>query len=101
MLIDLGNSDGLWLFENEIRHLKQPNDVFLDVTVETDLSISLVKEKGIGFNYSTELEIEKIRNLQRTFRLVNDYSMPNVSEKIARIILSYTDYVNRVIWKKY
>lgn len=41
------------------------------------------------------------RGDQRGLRQVADYSMPNVSDKVLRIVHSYTDYVNRVVWKKY
>ena len=41
------------------------------------------------------------RGESRLLRLVNDYSMPNVSDKVVRIIHSYTDYVKRTIWKEY
>ena len=59
----------------------------------------------VGFNIS---RIEQAINLlsnqkigtKRTLNIVDDYSYENVSEKIPRIILSYTDYVNQNIWKK-
>ena len=47
-----------------------------------------------------ELMAQNTDPAARNFRPVADYSMPNVSDKVVRIILSYTDYVNRIVWDK-
>ncbi len=46
------------------------------------------------------IALDQERGENRSLRLVGDYSMPNVSEKILRIIISYIDYVNRTVWSK-
>jgi len=59
----------------------------------------------VGMNYDrilqglAVLENQNINQVQ-TLRPVADYSMPNVSDKVLRIIISYTDYINRVVWSK-
>ena len=59
----------------------------------------------VGLNIERVLQALEVLEKQeigekRLLREVADYSMPNVSDKIVRIILSYTDYVNRVVWSK-
>jgi len=58
-----------------------------------------------GFEWKTIQNAIQILEDQPTGRdrllsIVNDYSMPNVSQKVVRIILSYTDYINRFVWHK-
>jgi UDP-N-acetylglucosamine 2-epimerase (non-hydrolysing) len=59
----------------------------------------------VGFNYDRIIQaLDVIKNQkryeERNFSLVKDYSNINVSDKVLRIILSYTDYINRTIWSK-
>ena len=59
----------------------------------------------VGMNWQRIKEALAILEKQpcgekRILKIVEDYNVPNVSEKVVRIILSYTDYVNRVVWRK-
>ena len=59
----------------------------------------------VGLDSSRILAAMRVLDTQpvgpnRTLRIVADYDAPNVSEKVVRIILSYTEYVNTVVWKK-
>ena len=60
----------------------------------------------VGMNFERIIQGIEIlstqkRGKERTLDMVYDYSSKNVSEKVLRIIISYTDYINRVVWKKY
>lgn len=44
--------------------------------------------------------VTKQHNKKRTMRIIKDYDVDNVSKKVLRIILSYTDYINRTVWHK-
>ncbi|MEY0116789.1 non-hydrolyzing UDP-N-acetylglucosamine 2-epimerase [Providencia rettgeri] len=60
----------------------------------------------VGLNVERVMQALSILETQpsgeeRLLRRVEDYSMPNVSDKVVRIIHSYTDYIKRVVWKEY
>jgi UDP-N-acetylglucosamine 2-epimerase len=59
------------------------------------MMVGLDKEKIL--QGLTQLAFEK-NSIERIYRPINDYSMPNVSDKMVRIVLSYTNYVKRVVW---
>ena len=79
------------------------------------LNIREAQERPEGFEEGavmfTGMEIDRILQAiailedqcdgeQRTLNVVADYIAPNVSDKVVRIITSYTDYVNKFVWKK-
>lgn len=66
-----------------------------------EAAVMMVGLKDERILQGLEILESQARGDERLLRLVADYSMPNVSDKVVRIIMSYTDYVNRVVWKKY
>jgi UDP-N-acetylglucosamine 2-epimerase (non-hydrolysing) len=66
-----------------------------------EAAVMMVGLNDIRVLQALEVLENQTRGNERLIKEVNDYKISNVSDKIVRIILSYTDYVNRVVWKKY
>jgi len=66
-----------------------------------EAAVMMVGLDVVRVRQSLSILTSQARGEQRTMRLVADYSMPNVSDKVVRIVHSYTDYVKRVVWKEY
>ena len=71
---------------------ERPESAEEGTTILTGLSLDRVFQ---GINLFENIKKSKVKSI------VKDYDVDNVSEKVANIILSYTDYINRVVWKKY
>ena len=61
----------------------------------------MVGLKSEGILNALEIIKDQKRGSLRDLNIVPEYNVNNVSKKIVRIIESYTDYINRVVWKKY
>lgn len=66
-----------------------------------EAAVMMVGLNDLRILQALEVLENQTRGKERLIKEVNDYKISNVSDKIVRIILSYTDYVNRVVWKKY
>lgn len=66
-----------------------------------EASVMMVGLEEIRVMQALAILEKQPRGEVRLLRPVQDYGMPNVSDKVVRLIHSYTDYVSRVVWKKY
>ncbi len=66
-----------------------------------EAAVMLVGLKWERIRQGISVVERQARARNRTLRIVMDYDVPNVSEKVVRIIISYVDYVRRAVWKKY
>lgn len=66
-----------------------------------EASVMMVGLEADRVMQSLQVLESQLQGEERTLRLVADYSMPNVSDKVVRIVHSYRDYVMRTVWKQY
>ncbi len=73
---------------------ERPEGMEESSVIMTGLNLERIKQSLVIID-------KQLRKNQRSLKIVDDYNSTNVSEKVVRIIHSYVDYINRVVWKKY